>query len=452
MNYSQYYLLKGGFRMSFIHLDYGKALDFIGEHELIQLSPEVELAEKRLQGKIPKTAGDDFLGWVKWPEEYDQQEFLRMKQTAKRIQENSDVLLVIGIGGSYLGPRAALEMLHHRFYNQLSKEVRNTPEVYFVGHQLSSDYLHDLFTVLEGKEISVNVISKSGTTTEPAIAFRLIRDYMEKRYGKEESRKRIVATTDGAKGALRQLAVEVGYETFTIPDNIGGRYSVLTPVGLLPLAVSGLDVDAMLAGAQESMEVYSNPDISENACYQYAVIRQLLYRKGFTTELLVTYEPGLQYFAEWWKQLFGESEGKDHKGIFPASVQFTTDLHSMGQYIQDGLRNLFETVLVVERSRQQITIPSDKQNLDGLNFLTGKTLDEVNQKAFEGTLLAHIDGGVPNLIVRVPELSSYVFGQMVYFFEKACGISGYLQGVNPFDQPGVEAYKRHMFALLGKPV
>ncbi|WP_037463575.1 glucose-6-phosphate isomerase [Shimazuella kribbensis] len=437
--------------MSSIHFDYQHALSFMEEKELSQLAAEAGLADKKLQGEISEAAGSDFLGWVKWPKTYDKDEYSRLKTAAKRIRENSDVLLVIGIGGSYLGARAAIEMLHHRFYNQLPKKSRKGPEVYFLGHHLSSDYVQDLYSLLEGKDISVNVISKSGTTTEPAVAFRIIREYMEKRYGKEEASKRIYATTDRSRGALKSLADEEGYETFTIADDIGGRYSVLTPVGLLPLAVSGLDTDAMLAGAAQAMNDYSLAQWDKNSCYQYAISRQVLYRKGYTTELLVTYQPAMAYFAEWWKQLFGESEGKNQKGVFPASVQFTTDLHSMGQYIQQGLRNLFETVLYVNKSEHQITIPKDDQDLDGLNYLAGKPMDFVNEKAFEGTLLAHTEGGVPNLIVKVPELSSFVFGQLVYFFEKACGISSYLQGVNPFDQPGVEAYKQHMFALLGKP-
>lgn len=437
--------------MSSIRFDYKNALSFFAEHELTQLQPELTLAEQRLQGKIEGTAGADFLGWVNWPQQIDPIEVERIQATARRVQENSDVLIVVGIGGSYLGARAALEMLNHRFYNQLPNEVRKTPEIYFVGHQLSSDYLEDLFSILQDKEISVNVISKSGTTTEPAIAFRIFRNYLEKRYGKAEASKRIIATTDQSKGALKQLADEEGYETFVIPDDIGGRYSVLTAVGLLPIAVSGLDIKAILAGAVQASESFSVVQLRDNPCYQYAAVRQLLYRKGYTNELLVNYEPALQVFAEWWKQLFGESEGKDNKGIFPAAVNFTTDLHSMGQYIQEGLRNLFETVLIVQQSQKQIVIEADQQNLDGLNFLAGKTMDEVNHKAFEGTLLAHTDGGVPNLLIQVPELNANVFGQMIYFFEKACGLSSYLQGVNPFDQPGVEAYKRNMFALLGKP-
>ncbi|SHE61216.1 glucose-6-phosphate isomerase [Seinonella peptonophila] len=435
--------------MSQIRFDNRNALSFIGEHEIQQLEPEMKLAHQRLTKQIDG-AGSDFLGWMEWPHTYDRAEFARIQAAAKRIQTQSDALIVIGIGGSYLGARAALEMLNHHFYNQLPKSIRKTPEIHFIGHHLSSDYLKELLEVLEGKEISVNVISKSGTTTEPAIAFRVFRDYLERRYGKDEARRRIYATTDQQRGALKQLADEEGYETFVIPDDIGGRYSVLTAVGLLPIAASGIDIEAMMAGAQQAMKDFGQPSL-ENACYQYAVTRQVLYRKGFHTELFVTYEPALQLFAEWWKQLFGESEGKDQKGIFPAAVQFTSDLHSMGQYIQDGLRNLFETVLLVERSQNHVEIEADPQDIDGLNFLAGKSINEVNHKAAEGTLLAHTDGGVPNLVIHIPERSAYQFGQLVYFFERACGISCYLQGVNPFNQPGVEAYKRNMFALLGKP-
>lgn len=359
--------------------------------------------------------------------------------------------MVIGIGGSYLGARAAIEMLTHSFYNQLPKEKRSTPEIYFVGQNISSTYVNHLLQVLEGKDFSVNVISKSGTTTEPAIAFRIFREVLEKKYGKEGARKRIYATTDREKGALKKLANEEGYESFIIPDDVGGRFSVLTPVGLLPIAVAGINIEEMMKGAADAREEYSTPELAQNASYQYAAVRNALHRKGKAIEILVNYEPSLHYISEWWKQLFGESEGKDQKGIYPSSVDFTTDLHSMGQFIQEGSRNLFETVLLVEEVQEQITIGEDKDNLDGLNFLSGKTMDFVNKKAFEGTMLAHTDGGVPNLIVKLPDMSAYTFGYMVYFFEKACGISGYLSGVNPFDQPGVEAYKKNMFALLGKP-
>jgi glucose-6-phosphate isomerase len=429
-----------------LRFDYSSALPFIQSTEVDYFSDFIQKAHGMLHEKTG--AGSDYVGWVDLPLNYDKEEFARIKKAAEQIKGHSDALVVIGIGGSYLGARAAIEMLTHTFYNQVTK---NTPEIYFVGQNISSTYISQLFEVLKGKDISVNVISKSGTTTEPAIAFRLFRDFMEKKYGKEGAKSRIFATTDKAKGALKKLADEEGYETFVIPDDVGGRYSVLTAVGLLPIAVSGVNIDEVMQGAADAYHTYSTADLSKNDCYQYAAVRNALYRKGKTVELLVNYEPSLHYFNEWWKQLFGESEGKDHKGIFPASVDFTTDLHSMGQYVQDGLRQLFETVLFVEKPKASISIEEDPDNLDGLNYLAGKTIQEVNQKAFEGTLLAHTDGGVPNLAVYLDELNAYTFGQMVYFFEKACGISGYLLGVNPFDQPGVEAYKKNMFALLGKP-
>ncbi|MBA4601124.1 glucose-6-phosphate isomerase [Thermoactinomyces mirandus] len=432
-----------------ISFDYTNANAFLKEHEVRQMAPAIHMAHDLLVNRTG--AGSDFLGWVELPQKYDQEEYKRIKQAARKIGSDSDALVVIGIGGSYLGARAAIEMLTHTFYNQLPKSSRKTPEIYFVGNHIASTYVVDLLELLEGKKISVNVISKSGTTTEPAIAFRIFREYMEKRYGKEEARKRIYATTDRAKGALKKLADEEGYETFVIPDEVGGRYSVLTAVGLLPIAAAGIDIDEMMAGAQAGMAMYGFSRLEENESYQYAAVRNVFYRKGKTTEILVNYDPSLQYFSEWWKQLYGESEGKDQKGIFPASVNFTTDLHSMGQYIQEGLRNIFETVVFIDRSPKSISLPGDENNLDGLNYLAGKDLDFVNRKAFEGTMLAHTDGGVPNLVVKVSENSPYAFGQLVYFFERACGISGYLLGVNPFDQPGVEAYKKNMFALLGKP-
>jgi glucose-6-phosphate isomerase len=435
--------------MGKLKFDYSNAANFLGDHEVKYYESFIKAAHTMLHEKTG--AGNDFLGWVDLPVSYDKEEFERIKAAAQKIKSDSDALVVIGIGGSYLGARAAIEMLSHSFYNMLPKEKRKTPEIYFVGNNISSTYVADLLELLEGKEISVNVISKSGTTTEPSIAFRIFKDYMESKYGKEEARKRIYATTDKAKGALKKLAVEEGYESFVLPDDVGGRYSVLTAVGLLPIAVSGANIDEIMRGAADAYELYKNPNIDENPCYQYAAARNALYSKGKTTEIMVNYEPSLHYFTEWWKQLFGESEGKDGKGIFPAGVDFTTDLHSMGQYIQEGLRNIFETVIYVEKPRKSIVIKEDKDNIDGLNFLAGKEMDYVNKKAFEGTLLAHTDGGVPNLVVSVPELSDYYFGNMVYFFEKACGISGYLLGVNPFDQPGVEAYKKNMFALLGKP-
>jgi glucose-6-phosphate isomerase len=432
-----------------IGFDYSNAAPFVGAHEVTYLEKAVALAHRQLHEKTG--AGSDFLGWVDLPQNYDKAEFARIQQAAKKIQSDSDVLVVIGIGGSYLGARAAVEMLSHSFHNALPKDKRKGPEIYFAGNNISPVYMTHLLELLEGKELSINIISKSGTTTEPAVAFRIFRDLMEKKYGKEESRKRIYATTDRAAGALKKLAAEEGYETFVIPDDVGGRYSVLTAVGLLPIAVSGADIEAMMNGAADGMREYGVESLADNPSYQYAAVRNALYRKGKTTEILVNYEPSLHYVSEWWKQLYGESEGKDFKGIYPASVDFSADLHSMGQYIQEGLRNIFETVLFVEQPSVDITIAEDPENIDGLNFLAGKTMDFVNKKAFEGTLLAHSDGGVPNLVVRLPDLSAYTFGKMVYFFEKACGISGYLLGVNPFDQPGVEAYKKNMFALLGKP-
>jgi glucose-6-phosphate isomerase len=435
--------------MSKLHFDYSKALSFFAQHEVDYLAEPVRLAHEQLHNGTG--AGNDFLGWIDLPVNYDKEEFARIQKAAKQIQSDSDALVVIGIGGSYLGARAAIEMLSHSFYNLLPKSKRKTPEIYFAGQNISSTYITHLLQLLEGKDFSVNVISKSGTTTEPAIAFRIFREVLEKKYGKEGARKRIYATTDRAKGALKKLATEEGYESFVIPDDVGGRYSVLTAVGLLPIATAGIDIEAMMKGAADAREAFSNPNLSENLSYQYAAVRNILYRKGKTTEILVNYEPSLHYVSEWWKQLYGESEGKDNKGIYPASVDFSTDLHSMGQFIQEGSRTLFETVLQVEKVSEEITIGTDADNLDGLNFLSGKTMDFVNKKAFQGTMLAHTDGGVPNLIVTLPDLSPYTFGYMVYFFEKACGISGYLLGVNPFDQPGVEAYKKNMFALLGKP-
>ncbi|WP_409344493.1 glucose-6-phosphate isomerase [Paenibacillus sp. MBLB4367] len=432
-----------------VSFDYSKALGFIGQHEVDYLTAAVHTAHDQLHGQTG--AGSDYLGWVDLPVAYDKEEFARIEEAAKRIQADSDALVVIGIGGSYLGARAAIEMLSHSFYNLLPKDKRKTPEIYFVGNNISSTYVTHLLQLLEGKDFSVNVISKSGTTTEPAIAFRIFREVLENKYGKEAARKRIYATTDSAKGALKQLSAAEGYESFVIPDDVGGRYSVLTAVGLLPIAVAGINIGEMMQGAADARERYANPALSENECYQYAAVRNALYRKGKTTEILVNYEPALHFVSEWWKQLYGESEGKDYKGIFPAAVDFSTDLHSMGQFIQEGNRNLFETVIQVSKVQEEIVIGEDADNLDGLNFLSGRTMDFVNKKAFEGTMLAHTDGGVPNLIVTLPDMTPYTFGYMVYFFEKACGISGYLLGVNPFDQPGVEAYKKNMFALLGKP-
>ncbi|WP_036782671.1 glucose-6-phosphate isomerase [Pontibacillus chungwhensis] len=435
--------------MTHIRFDYEKALPFFGEHELTNIKETVKLAHHSLHNKTG--AGNDFLGWLDLPEQYDKEEFSRIQKAAEKIKSDSDVLLVVGIGGSYLGARAALEMLNHSFYNELSKDQRETPQVFFVGNSISAPYVNDLFDAIKDKDVSINVISKSGTTTEPAIAFRIFREFLENKYGKEEARKRIYATTDKQKGALKTLASEEGYESFVIPDDVGGRFSVLTAVGLLPIAASGINIQEMMEGAQLAQQQLSEEDLEKNPAYQYAAVRNALYSKGKTIEMLVNYEPALQYFAEWWKQLFGESEGKDQKGIFPSSANFSTDLHSMGQYVQDGRRDLFETVLHVEEPKSDVTIKEDEQNLDGLNYLAGETIDFVNEKAYEGTMLAHTDGEVPNLIVHVPKLDAYTFGYMVYFFEKACAISGYLLGVNPFDQPGVEAYKKNMFALLGKP-
>ena len=432
-----------------LSFDCSKAEAFLKECEIACFDRFVRAAHEMLHEKTGP--GGDFTGWVDLPVNYDKEEFARIKAAAGNIKSNCDALVVIGIGGSYLGARAAVEALTHSFFNRLPKEKRGNPEIYFAGNNLSSTYLADLLEILEDRDICVNVISKSGTTTEPAVAFRFFKEYMEKRYGKSAAARRIFATTDRARGALRKLAAEEGYETFVIPDDVGGRYSVLTAVGLLPIAAAGIDADGIMEGAADAYELYKNPDIEENDCCRYAAARNVLYRKGKTIEIMVNYEPSLHYFTEWWKQLFGESEGKDGKGIFPAGVDFTTDLHSMGQYVQDGLRNIFETVLNIESPRKDVPVPAAGNNADGLDFLAGMGVDRINKKAMEGTVLAHADGGAPNLIINVPELTAYYFGSMAYFFEKACGLSGYLLGVNPFDQPGVEAYKRNMFALLGKP-
>ncbi|MDQ0885880.1 glucose-6-phosphate isomerase [Paenibacillus sp. V4I9] len=428
-----------------IKFDYSNALPFMQEHEVDYFKDFVKTAHELLHEK--KGPGSDYLGWVDLPLQYDKEEFSRIKDAAQRIRGNSDALIVIGIGGSYLGARSAIEALSHSFHNQM----KGNTQVYFAGQNISSTYISDLLEMLADKDVSLNVISKSGTTTEPAIAFRILREYMEKKYGKEEANKRIYVTTDKSKGALKKLADEEGYETFVIPDDVGGRYSVLTAVGLLPIAAAGINIDQMMAGAAAAAEKYNNADLSTNESYQYAAVRNALYRKGKTIELLANFEPSLHYVSEWWKQLFGESEGKDQKGLYPASVDFSTDLHSMGQYVQEGRRDLIETMLLVRKPRVEWTIQEDSSNLDGLNFVAGMTMDEVNKKAAEGTRLAHVDGGVPNLIVEIDALNEFTYGEMVYFFEKACAISGILLGVNPFDQPGVEAYKTNMFALLGKP-
>lgn len=435
--------------MTHVRFDYSNALSFFGEHELTYLRDAVKVAHHSIHEKTG--AGNDFLGWVDLPTNYDKEEFARIQKSAEKIKSDSDVLIVIGIGGSYLGARAAIEMLQHSFYNTLSKEQRKTPQVIFAGNNISSTYMKDLMDVLQDKDFSINVISKSGTTTEPAIAFRIFRKLLEEKYGKEEARGRIYATTDKARGALKTLADEEGYETFVIPDDVGGRYSVLTAVGLLPIAAAGLNIEDMMKGAAAAQNDFAASELEQNPAYQYAVARNVLYNKGKTIEMLINYEPALQYFAEWWKQLFGESEGKDQKGIYPSSANFSTDLHSLGQYVQEGRRDLFETIVQVEKSRHELTIESDAADLDGLNYLAGETVDFVNKKAFQGTMLAHTDGGVPNLVVKVPKLDAYTFGYVVYFFELACAMSGYMLGVNPFNQPGVEAYKQNMFALLGKP-
>lgn len=392
--------------------------------------------------------GNDFLGWVDLPTQYDKEEFARIKAAAKKIQGNSDVFVVIGIGGSYLGARAAIEFLKSEKYNDLRKD---TPAIYFAGNSISSTALAELVAICEGKDVSINMISKSGTTTEPAIAFRVFRELLEKKYGKEGARERIFCTTDKARGTLKHLADEEGYETFVVPDDVGGRYSVLTAVGLLPIAVAGADIDALMAGAAKAMEKYNDPSLDNNDCYKYAAIRNILYNKGKCTEVMVSYEPCYAMMNEWWKQLYGESEGKDNKGLFPASVVFSTDLHSLGQYIQDGRRTLFETVVLIDEPKHQITLGKDPTDVDGLNYLEGRTMAFINEKAFEGTVLAHNDGGVPNVVIHASDFSEDTLGQLIYFFEKACAISGYLLGVNPFDQPGVESYKKNMFALLGKP-
>jgi glucose-6-phosphate isomerase len=431
-----------------LSLDLSKTIPYLGEHEISYFQPMVSTAHKMLHSKTG--VGNEFTGWIDLPLNYDKSEFARIKKAAEKVRSNSEVLIVIGIGGSYLGSRAAIEMLSNSFYNSISSEKRGSPAIFFAGNNISSTYMADLIDAIEGKDFSVNVISKSGTTTEPAIAFRVFKGLLEKKYGKEGAKERIFATTDKAKGALKKLADAEGYETFVIPDDVGGRFTVLTPVGLLPIAVAGINIDEMMEGAAEARKAYSNDDLDTNDCYKYAAARNSLYRKGKVTEILVNYEPALQYFGEWWKQLYGESEGKDQKGIFPAAVNFSTDLHSMGQYIQEGVRNIFETVINVEKPRREFVIEEASEDLDGLNFLAGKTMDFVNKKAFQGTVLAHNDGDVPNIILNVPALTAYNFGHMVYFFEKSCAISGYLSGVNPFNQPGVEAYKKNMFALLGK--
>lgn len=428
-----------------ITVDHRWAKQFFSEKELTYMAPQVRLAHQLLHEK--SGPGRDFMGWLELPLTYSKDEVGEIKRAAERIRAESEALVVVGIGGSYLGARAAIEMLRPSF---TKTGRRGDPVILYAGHHLSSDYLNRLLEFLGDRDFSVNVISKSGTTTEPAVAFRFLKQLLEKKYGREGAATRIYATTDRERGALRQLAEAEGYTRFVIPDDIGGRYSVLTPVGLLPIATAGIDIEQMLAGAGEACRAYSQADLEQNESYQYAALRQLFWRKGKAIELLVNYEPSLQYFAEWWKQLFGESEGKDGKGLYPASCDFTTDLHSLGQYLQDGRRIFLETVLRVENPQSKLLLSAVDQDLDGLNYLAGRSLDFLNEQALQGTVRAHADGGVPVVIINLPELSPNVFGSMVYFFEKACAVSGYLMGVNPFDQPGVEAYKNNMFALLGK--
>lgn len=435
--------------MANVTFDYSYASKFMSEEEVALVKKQAEAAKAELLSR--EGAGNDFLGWIDLPVAYDKEEFARIKKAAAKIQSDSEVLLVIGIGGSYLGARAAIEFLRHSFYNSVSKEVRKTPEIYYVGNSISSTYIAHLKQVIGDRDFSINMISKSGTTTEPAIAFRVFKKMLIEKYGKEEANKRIYATTDKARGALKKVANEEGYESFIVPDDVGGRFSVLTAVGLLPIAVSGADIDALMAGAASMRELCINNAFEENDAVKYAAVRNILYRKGKSTEVLANYEPSMHFISEWWKQLYGESEGKDQKGIFPASVDLTTDLHSMGQFIQDGTRILFETVMELENSPEEIVLEAEEVDLDGMNYLAGKTVDFVNKSAMKGTQLAHIDGGVPNLLIRVPEQNEYSLGQLFYFFEFACGVSGYMLAVNPFNQPGVESYKKNMFALLGKP-
>ena len=432
-----------------VRFDYSKAAGFSSQEEIDNMEDAVMGAKKKLVEK--NGAGNDYVGWVDLPVDYDKEEFARIKKAAAKIQSDSDVLLVVGIGGSYLGARAAIEFLSHSFYNVLPKGARKTPEIYFVGNSISSKYIKDLKDVLEGKDFSVNIISKSGTTTEPAIAFRVFKEMLIEKYGKEEANKRIYATTDKARGALKSLANEEGYESFVVPDDVGGRFSVLTAVGLLPIAVSGADIDKLMEGAASGRKKALEAPYKENAALMYAAVRNILLRKGKHVEIVANYEPSLHYVSEWWKQLYGESEGKDQKGIFPAAVDLTTDLHSMGQFIQDGARIMFETVLNVEDSPAEIILGEEEVDTDGMNYLAGKTVDFVNKSAMNGTILAHTDGNVPNLMVNIPEQNEFYLGELFYFCEFACGVSGYILGVNPFNQPGVESYKKNMFALLGKP-
>ena len=435
--------------MGQVSFDYSKTEGYVHAHEVESMKAITESAKELLLSK--KGAGNDYLGWIDLPVDYDKDEFEKIEKAAKKIQSDSEVLVVIGIGGSYLGARAAIEFLGHNFFNSVSKEIRKAPEIYFVGNSISSTYLSNLIDVIGDRDFSVNIISKSGTTTEPAIAFRVFKKMLEKKYGKEEAAKRIYATTDRAKGALKNLADAEGYEEFVVPDDVGGRFSVLTAVGLLAIAASGADIDKLMEGAASARKRCIENDFDNNDSMQYAALRNIMLRKGKEVEILCDYEPSLHYTLEWWKQLMGESEGKDNKGLFPASVDLTTDLHSMGQFIQDGSRIMFETVLNVEKARKEITIEAEDEDLDGLNYLAGKTVDFVNKCAMNGTILAHTDGNTPNLMVKIPEQNEFYLGELFYFFEFACGLSGYILGVNPFNQPGVESYKHNMFALLGKP-
>lgn len=435
--------------MDTLYFCYKNAQKFIGDHEVESIKPAVLDAAKRLKEKTGD--GKDFLGWIDLPVNYDKEEFARIKKAAEKIRNDSDILFVIGIGGSYLGARAAIDFVKHSFYNDLPKEKRKAPQIYYVGNSMSGAYIEELIDLIGDKDFSVNVISKSGTTTEAAVAFRVFRELTEKKYGKEGAAKRIYSTTDKARGALKTLSDEEGYECFIIPDDVGGRFSVLTAVGLLPIAASGADIDKLMEGAAHLREICLNNDFSENPALRYAAIRNILYRKGKNVEILANYEPSLHFISEWWKQLYGESEGKDQKGIFPASVDLTTDLHSMGQFIQDGSRLMYETVLVVEKPRRDFTLKSAENDIDCLNYLSGKTMDYVNKCAMKGTIAAHVDGNVPTLLIEIPEQTEYHLGELFYFFEFAVGVSGYMLGINPFDQPGVEFYKANMFRLLGKP-
>ena len=419
---------------------------FVSAKECADMQAAVTAAHKTLHEKSGK--GNAFLGWLDLPRDYDKEEYARIKAAADKIRRSCDVFIVIGIGGSYLGARAVIEFLKSPLYNNLKKDG---PEIYFSGCNISASHMQELLSICEGRDVCINVISKSGTTTEPAVAFRIFRGLLEQKYGVEGAKERIFVTTDRAKGTLKGFADQVGYETFVVPDDVGGRFSVLTAVGLLPIAVAGIDIDGLMQGANDAREALTDPDIAKNDCYKYAALRNILYNKGKTTEILVGYEPFMQTFSEWWKQLYGESEGKENKGIYPSSVIFSTDLHSLGQYIQEGVRNLFETVISIGDTGVTQTIPNDPANIDGLNFLSGKDLNYVNSMAQQGTLFAHVDGGVPNVVLQLKDRSAHSLGYMIYFFEKACAISGYILGVNPFDQPGVEAYKKNMFALLGKP-